>query len=91
MAPTKVHNSEGRMVARLDCRLVLQKVALMVAQMAACLDKQTVPCLEFRRAAKMATLQVGDLDKPKAAKMGENWVHESVVSMAAKTDLDLVA
>ena len=64
---------------------------MMAVQMAACLDKQTVPYLEFWKAAKMATLQVGELDKPKVAQKGENWVHVSVVSMAAKRGLGLVA
>ena len=59
--------------------------------MVACLDKQTVLHLEFPKAAKMATLQVGELDKPKVVQMDENWVHVSVVSMAAKKGLGLVA
>ena len=55
----------------------------MVVWMAVCLDKQMVPYLEFRKAAKKATLQVDKMDELKVAQMVDSWVHVLVVSMAA--------
>ena len=62
----------------------------MVARMVVCLDKQMVPYLELRKAAKKATLQVDELDEPKVAQTDESWVRVLVVSMAAKRVLDWV-